>query len=111
MEQFRQDLYNACLLTDLPIISRDTAAKILAIVGLQGGDERIVLSPKCQCDLKYIQERFHIQGGETPDIVVVRLLKRYTKELKDYTDTHDGEWCPWLNKLIEERYGFKPYKL
>jgi len=24
---------------------------------------------------------------------------------------HDGEWCPWLNKLIEERYGFKPYKL
>ncbi len=111
MEQFRQDLYNDCLLADLPIISRDTAAKILAIVGLQGGDERIVLSPKCQCDLKYIQERFHIQGGETPDIVVARLMKRYTKELKEYTDAHNGEWTDWAYKLFQERYGFRLYNL
>ena len=34
-----------------------------------------------------------------------------TKEQKDYTDNHDGEFPEWLNKLIEERYGFTPYKL
>lgn len=33
------------------------------------------------------------------------------KELKDYTDKHDGEFPMWLNNLIEQRYGFKPYKL
>lgn len=26
-------------------------------------------------------------------------------------NARDGEWPQWLNTLIEERYGFKPYKL
>ena len=38
-------------------------------------------------------------------------VQKYTKELKDYTDTHNGKWSPWLYELIEERYGFKPYEL
>lgn len=32
MEDFRKAMYQACLKADIPILSRDTAAKILAVV-------------------------------------------------------------------------------
>ena len=67
MEEFRKALYQTCLKADIPILSRDTAAKILAVVYLQGGDERIVLSPKIKDEIEYIQDRFDIHGGETMD--------------------------------------------
>ena len=95
----------------MAIVPMDTGARIMAWVGLQGGDERVCLSPRLKCELKHLQELYHIQGGEVPDKDFVSLIQEYTKELKDYTDTHDGEWPEWLNNLIQERYNFKPYKL
>ena len=74
-------------------------------------DERICLSPRMKCELEHLQELYHIQGGEVPDKDFVLLIQEYTKELKNYTDTHNGEWPAWLNTLIETRYGFKPYNL
>lgn len=111
MEEFMQALYSTSLNAGLSIVSRDTAARILSVIGLQGGDERIALSNKCRCDLDFIRQRYHINGGEVPDILVVRLIKRYTKECQNYTKEHDGEWPQWVNDLFFERYGFKPYKL
>ena len=55
MEEFSKAMYLTCLQADIPILSRDTAAKILAVVYIQGGDERMVLSPKLKADCDYIQ--------------------------------------------------------
>lgn len=86
-------------------------ARVMAYVGLAGGDERVTMSPRMKCELEHLQELYHIKGGETPDMDFVALIQQYTKELKDYTDTHNGKWSPWLYDLIETRYGFKPYDL
>lgn len=111
MEDFRKAMYAACRQMDLEIVPKDTGARVMAWIGLQGGDERANLSPRLKCELEHLQELYHIKGGETPDKDFVTLIQQYTKELKEYTDTHNGEWPHWLNNLIEQRYGFKPYKL
>ena len=111
MEDFRTAMYAACRQFDMAIVPMDVGARVMAWVGLQGGDERVSLSPRLKCELEHLQELYQIKGGETPDKDFVMLVQEYTKELTDYTDAHDGEFPEWLNNLIEERYGFKPYKL
>ena len=111
MEDFRKAMYAACRQMDLEIVPMDVGARVMAWVGLQGGDERVSLSPRLKCELEHLQELYHIKGGEVPDKDFVLLIQEYTKELKAYTDAHDGEWSEWLNNLIEQRYGFKPYRL
>jgi hypothetical protein len=111
MEEFRKAMYAACRQMDMKIVPMDIGAKVMAFVGLAGADERICYSQRLRCELEHLQELYHIKGGEVPDKVFVSLIQKYTKELKDYTDTHNGKWSPWLYELIEERYGFKPYEL
>ena len=115
MEEFRKAMYQTCLNANIPILSRDTAAKILAVVYLQGGDERITLSPKIKCDLEYIQDRFDIHGGETMDAELHRRTKAYIRDCEAYFksqgEKQSWEWPKWANDLFQERYGFKPYKL
>lgn len=111
MEDFRKAMYAACRQFDMAIVPMDIGARVMAWVGLQGGDERVSLCPRLKCELEHLQEVYHIKGGEVPDKDFVLLIQQYTKEIKAYTDTHNGEWSPWLNKLIETRYGFKPYRL
>lgn len=111
MEEFRKSMYAACRQMDMEIVPMDIGARVMAWVGLQGGDERVSLSPRLKCELEHLQELYHIKGGEIPDKDFVLLIQEYTNELKDYTDKHNGEWPMWLDTLIQERYGFKPYKL
>lgn len=111
MENFRKAMYSACRQMGMAIVPMDVGARVMAWVGLQGGDERVSMSPRLKCELEHLQEVYHIKGGEVPNSDFVELIQQYTKELKDYTDNHDGEFPEWLNNLIEERYGFKPYKL
>lgn len=89
----------------------DVGARVMAFVGLQGGDERAVMCPRLRIELEYLQDKYRIKGGEVPDADFVLLIQQYTHELKEYTDTHNGEFPEWLNALIQERYGFKPYNL
>lgn len=111
MEDFRKAMYAACRQMSMAIVPMDIGARVMAFVGLQGGDERTVMSNRLRTELQHLQEVYHIQGGEVPDKDFVLLIQKYTKELKEYTDAHDGEWPDWLNKLIQDRYGFKPYEL
>ena len=67
-EKFYMGMLNDALTVGLPIISTDTAARLMAITYVYGGgNETLVLSPKFQCDCKYIQKKFGIQGCEVPD--------------------------------------------
>ena len=110
-EKFRTAMYDACLQMGLAIVPEDIAAKILAVVYLQGGDERVTASPRLFCEIRHIQKKYHIEGGETPDRDFVTLLQGEIKRLETYTDTHDGEWPKDINDMMQERYNFKPYIL
>ena len=111
MEDFRKAMYAACRQMGMAIVPMDIGARVMAWVYLAGADERICYSPRLKCELEHLQELYHIQGGDVPDSDFVERIQVYTKELQEYTDKHNGEWPAWLNKLIEERYGFKPYEL
>lgn len=95
MEDFRKAMYRACLKANIPILSRDTAAKILAVVYIQGGDERMVLSPKLKADCDYIQERYHIQGGEVPDETIIEYIQHYVRTLEQHIK-ENNDWPQWV---------------
>ena len=102
-EKFYMGILNDALTVGLPIISTDTAARLMAIIYVYGGgNETLVLSPKFQCDCKYIQKKFGIQGGEVPDAKIATFLQTYVKELENSKE------CPqWVNDLMNERYNIK----
>lgn len=102
-EKFYMGMLNDALAVGLPIISTDTAARLMAITYVYGGgNETLVLSPKFQCDRKYIQERFGIQGGEIPDADFASTLRNYVKELENSKE------CPqWVHDLMKRRYNIK----
>ena len=102
-EKFYMGMLNDALTVGLPIISTDTAARLMAITYVYGGgNETLVLSPKFQCDCKYIQKRFGIQGGEVPDAKFATFLQTYVKELENSKE------CPqWVNDLMNKRYNIK----
>ena len=102
-EKFYMGMLNDALTVGLPIISTDTAARLMAITYVYGGgNETLILSPKFQCDCKYIQKRFGIQGGEIPDADFSSTLRSYVKELENSKD------CPqWVSDLMKRRYNIK----
>lgn len=104
-EKFYMGMLNDALTVGLPIISTDTAARLMAITYVYGGgNETLVLSPKFQCDRKYIQKRFGIQGGEIPDAEFASTLRSYVKELEN------SKVCPqWVRDLMNRRYNIKLY--
>ena len=93
-----------CLTMEIPAISLDTCARILAIICVLGNNENIVMSPKCKADLEYIQKRFGIDGGETPDSEIVPPLKEYVSELEKAKEVPQ-----WALKIFKDRYGIKLY--
>ena len=102
-EKFYMGILNDALTIGLPIISTDTAARLMAITYVYGGgNETLVLSQKFQCDCKYIQKRFGIQGGEIPDADFASTLRSYVKELEN------SKVCPqWVHDLMKRRYNIK----
>lgn len=112
--QLQRDWLEACEQVGIPAITTDTSARIMAIMYVHGGgEEEMVLNQKFVNDVKYIQRRFHIQGGEVPDETFVLTMQHYVKQLEQYmeeckrnnaTDTQIPEWA---HKLMRDRYGMK----
>ena len=102
-EKFYMGILNDALTVGLPIISTDTAARLMATTYVYGGgNEALVLSPKFQCDCKYIQKKFGIQGSEVPDAKFATFLQTYVKELENSKE------CPqWVRDLMNRRYNIK----
>ena len=109
--QLQEDWLEACLSVGIPAITTDTSARILAIVYVHGGgEEDMVLNRKFTNDVRYIQQRFHIQGGEVPDQGFARLMRHYVTELETYLKAHvsDKTSIPdWAHRLMRDRYGMK----
>lgn len=101
-----------------PAISRDTAARIMAVVYLYGNNEAFVYNQKFLADVEHIKQSYHIDGGEVPDADMATLIKNYSNELEEYYQTHKDDKTDssavfhspapeWAKDLFKERYGIQ----
>lgn len=108
MNGLLETTYNTALNCDIPIISLDTSARILAILYVHGNNEFMVHCAKFKVEIDYIQKRFKIEGGEAPDREIIPLLKQYIIELEAYEQSYpDIRYPDWANDLFQKRYGIK----
>lgn len=105
MTDFRKQWNENCKAAGLVSISKDTAAKLLAIVYVLGGDrEAFTHNEKLKSDIEYIQEVYGFQGNEVPNKDVADLFRKYVVELDFFTPSIN-QWHPqWAKKLMEENY-------
>lgn len=117
MENLKQLFNEALLAVGIPAITLDTSARIYAVLYVHGNREEFVLNDNFVADIRYIQERFRVSGGETPDADFVSALNKYIKALQDYERDHASESTgecvfkasipPWAANLFKERYNIK----
>lgn len=120
-EKLQQDWLNSCLAADIPAVTRDTAARIFAVLNVYGGEhEEMVMNHKFTNEMKYIQRRYGIEGGQRPDTDVVQLIQHYITELEQYEEERAKEAATdadgkkvmdaapeWAVKLFRDRYGIR----
>ena len=109
-ETLRHQWNEACLQLVLPSFTIDTAAKIMAVLYVYGNNENMVLNNHFVADCDYIQKRWHIQGGETPDIDFVVKFQCWHKDILDYEKEHAEGIVPWAVKLFDEMYNIKLFR-
>lgn len=116
MSNLYKDFLSAFESIGCSVISKDTAARILAVVFVHGNNEAIVLNSKLINEVHHIQKMYGIAGGETPYSDVVELVKQYVQELEDYIKEHENDesnsGCKftnpkpeWAQMLFLDRYG------
>ena len=113
-DTFRTDWNEACLQAGLPSISRDTSARIMAVLHVESGCTTAVThSPKLRADLKYIQQRFGLFGGATPDAAFAQTFRRYVREIEAHQKINRGNtslskeeqaWPAWARRLYRDSY-------
>lgn len=116
------DIYSlwleSCRQADIPALSTDTCARLLAIIGVIGGSMEVFThNKKLIADWKYAQKKLSVQGGETPDVEGARLIKNYYHELMDYyksapkNESSDSPLAvihpQWVVAMMKERYGIE----
>ena len=89
----------------LDVINIDTCARVLSVVGTVV-TEKIPHNPKCIAEIEYMQKRFRIVGGETPDGAIVKPLHDYVEEIeRTYAETK--KIPQWAHDLFKKRYQIK----
>lgn len=107
----------ACLQAGLPSISLDTSARIMAVLHIESGcTTAVTFSPKLRADLEYIQKRFGISGGKTPDAAFVKRFRHYVHEIEAHQKRSRGNavlsaeeqaWPEWARSLYMDSYNVK----
>ena len=106
-ETLRHQLNEACLQFYLSSLTTDTAAKIMAVLYVYGNNENMVLNNHFVADCDYIQKRWHIQGGETPDIDFVVKFQCWHKDILDYEKEHAEGIVLCAVKFFDVLYNIK----
>lgn len=103
---FRRQWNDTCKAAGIVSISKCTAAKLLAIVYVLGGErESFTHNEKLKADLDYIQDVYGFQGGCFPDEMTTQFLKHRVRELEKWQEV--GKYPEWATKLMEENYEIK----
>lgn len=110
LPEFDRDDYMAMLRTcqQVPGMSQwppQRAARLMAILQVWGNNEGFVYSPKFNCDREFIQEIYHLQGGEVPDRAFTAHLRAWIATYEDL-DEHSPLFRD-AREWIQQKYGFK----
>lgn len=81
----------SCRQADIPAISTDTAATLMAVLHEYGNNEGFTYNQKFLADKDYIQNKFGLREMCVPDPRFLVLLKQYIKELQDYQQEHKDD--------------------
>lgn len=101
IKSFREQWNDSCRVCGFASIKKNTAAQILAIIYIFGGEREVFThNEKLLADIEYIQQEYGFYGGMIPDGYVVQRFQTYAKEL-----FHCGQDYPeWAIKLMKENY-------
>jgi len=108
-------MLRTALAAGVPVVSTDTAARILSVLYVHGNKEDFVYSPKLRADLEYIKARFGVEGSRKADPNLAALVKSYSQELEHYKSEepyhgsalfHDDKPL-WAIELFFARYGIR----
>lgn len=98
-ECLRQQWNEACLSLGLPALTLPTCAKLMAVLLHFGNNEAFVLSPHFRADCDYIQKRYRLNGGESPDPDFAEELRHYSQQIEN-----EAEPPQWAKKLFKDMY-------
>lgn len=90
----------------MTVVKEDDLVTVLAILHVAGNNELMTHSYKFMGDVLFAQEKFHVRGGERPDIWIVAKLKKKIAELEDYMED-TGDYPAWARDFMMKRYGIK----
>lgn len=106
VDPIRDDWNSAMLQVGIPAISTDTAAKIMAVLYLYGNNEDMVYNKKLLADIRYIQRRFCICGGKTPNPNLIHAINCNIAQAHAYEKEHHT--IPeWAKTLFSEWYNIE----
>ena len=103
-KNLRKQWNEACLQTGIPALTLSTCARIMAILYHYGNNEAMVLSPHFRADCEYVQKRYHIQGGETPDLDFIKEFQPIERGLRDLKEPPQ-----WAKELMKNMYNITIY--
>lgn len=98
-KNLRKQWNEACLQTGIPALTLSTCARIMAILYHYGNNEAMVLSPHFRADCEYVQKKYHLQGGETPDLDFVEEYAEVNALLEDCDKPPQ-----WATDLMKSMY-------
>lgn len=105
MSNLRKQWNETCLAADIPAITTDTAARLMAVLMYHGNNEELTHNTKFMADCEYIQKKFHIFGGELADSEFSSRLTDYSKELEEYEKSNGDNSKPqWAKDLFKDMY-------
>lgn len=113
-----QQWMESCQQTDIPAISTDTAARLMAVLYEYGNNEGFTYNKRFRADMEYIQKRFGLHEMGVVEPKFHALLKDYIKELQEYQKVHKNDGYnkqhpyralapDWAPELLKERYNMK----
>lgn len=105
MSNLRKQWNESCLNADIPAITTDTAARLMAMLVYHGNNEELTHNTKFMADCEYIQKKFHIFGGGLVGGEFSHKLVDYLKELEEYEKSNGDNSKPqWAKDLFRNMY-------
>lgn len=105
MSELKKLWNESCLNADIPAITTDTAARLMAVLMYHGNNEELTHNTKFMADCEYIQKKYSIFGGELVSGEFSSKLIEYARELEEYEKSNgDNEKPQWAKDLYKKMY-------
>jgi len=81
-------------------MSTDFACKLLAFVYvLGGGNEQVVINQRLIFGISVAQQKFNLFGGRTPNVLISKIIAKYSSELQIAEKENNLKGVGWLSEI------------